>query len=61
MPAADLPLFQQIARSIERYIEIGTLGPGDRVPSVRQSSIRHGVSVTTVVQAYLMLENRGLI
>ncbi len=46
---------------IGRGIEIGALGPGDRVPSVRQSSIRHGVSVATVVQAYLTLENRGFI
>jgi DNA-binding transcriptional MocR family regulator len=61
MPAAASPLYQQIACSIERRIEIGTLGPGDRVPSVRQSSIRHGVSVSTVVQAYLTLENRGFI
>ena len=61
MPAAASPLYQQIACEIERRIEIGALGPGDRVPSVRQSSIRHGVSVSTVVQAYLTLENRGLI
>src|SRR5690348_17254198 len=61
MPATVPPLYQQIARSIERHIQSGTLGPGDRVPSVRRSTIRHGVSASTVVQAYLTLENRGLI
>src|SRR5258706_9408584 len=35
--------------------------PGDRIPSVRRACAQHGVSLTTAVQAYLELENRGLI
>jgi DNA-binding transcriptional MocR family regulator len=42
-------------------IDAGSLRPGDRVPSVRQLSSRHGVSVPTVQQAYLLLESRLLI
>jgi DNA-binding transcriptional MocR family regulator len=61
MPALASPLHEKIATSIARHIETGALGPGDRLPSVRRSSIQHGVSVSTVVQAYLALENRGLI
>ena len=61
MPALVAPLYQKIAGSIARHIEAGTLGPGDRVPSVRRSSVQHGVSASTVVQAYVTLENRGLI
>ena len=34
---------------------------GDRIPSVRRASAQHGVSVPTAVQAYISLENRGLI
>jgi DNA-binding transcriptional MocR family regulator len=61
MQPVAAPMYKKIARSIERHIETGTLGPGDRVPSVRRSSIQHRVSTSTVVQAYLTLENRGLI
>lgn len=42
-------------------IEAGTLRQGDRLPSVRRLSRQRGVSVATVVQAYLGLEDRGLV
>lgn len=61
MATVASPLFEKIARSIAGHIEAGTLGPGDRVPSVRRSSAQHGVSPSTIVQAYLALENEGLI
>jgi len=61
MPAPALPLYVKIAASIARHIDAGTMRPGDRVPSVRRASLQHGVSVSTVTQAYLALENRGLI
>jgi len=54
-------LYEQVAGNIARQIQAGALRPGDRVPSVRRASLQHRVSVTTAVQAYLELENRGLI
>src|SRR5215210_3789805 len=54
-------LYEQVAETIARQIEAGTLRAGDRVPSVRRTSKQHRVSVSTAVQAYLALENRGLI
>ena len=39
----------------------GTLPPGARLPSVRQTSASRGVSPSTVFQAYYLLEGRGLI
>jgi DNA-binding transcriptional MocR family regulator len=54
-------LYEQVATKIEHLIRAGTLRPGERIPSVRRASAQHGVSVTTAVQAYLALENRGLI
>ncbi|MEA3207239.1 MAG: hypothetical protein QOE70_296 [Chthoniobacter sp.] len=60
--SSDSPaLYEQVARKIEKLIRSGTLRAGDRIPSVRRASVQHGVSVTTAVQAYLALENRGLI
>jgi DNA-binding transcriptional MocR family regulator len=54
-------LYEQVADKIEKLIRTGTLRAGDRIPSVRRASAQHGVSITTAVQAYLELENRGLI
>jgi DNA-binding transcriptional MocR family regulator len=55
------PLYELVARKTEALIRAGTLCPGDRVPSVRRASNQNAVSVTTVIQAYLWLENRGII
>lgn len=54
-------LYEQLADKIETLIRAGALRAGERIPSVRRASVQHGVSVTTAVQAYLELENRGLI
>ncbi len=54
-------LYVQVAGKVEALIRAGALRAGERVPSVRRASAQHGVSVITVVQAYVTLENRGLI
>ena len=54
-------LYVQVAGKVEALIRAGALRAGERVPSVRRASAQHGVSVMTVVQAYVTLENRGLI
>src|SRR5437660_822532 len=54
-------LYEEIAERVVAMIERGALRPGDRVPSVRRFSRQQGVSVSTVLQAYLALESRGLI
>jgi DNA-binding transcriptional MocR family regulator len=61
LPALEDHLYEQMAGKIHQLIERGTLRPGERVPSVRKLSEQHGVSIATVLQAYLMLENKGLI
>jgi DNA-binding transcriptional MocR family regulator len=55
------PLYAQVAAKVGGLIEQGVLRTGDRIPSVRRASRQHKVSLTTAVQAYLALENRGLI
>ncbi len=54
-------LHAQVALKLEHLIRSGVLRAGERLPSVRRASGQHGVSLTTAVQAYLDLENRGLI
>ena len=59
-PAAPTqPLYIELAGSLQSLIELGTLRPGHRVPSVRMMSRQRGVSIATVLQAYTVLENRG--
>ncbi len=53
--------YEQIAAGIVELIESGTFGPGDRLPSLRQLSRQEGVSVSTAMQAYYLLEAQGWI
>jgi DNA-binding transcriptional MocR family regulator len=54
-------LYEDLASHLAGLVAQGTLRPGDRLPSVRQLSLQRSVSVATVLQAYLLLENRGLV
>ncbi|MGL6020156.1 MAG: GntR family transcriptional regulator, partial [Gibbsiella quercinecans] len=53
--------YLQLAETLAEAIRRGTLQPGSRVPSVRRCAQSHSVSINTVVAAYRMLEDRGLI
>src|SRR5580692_12918561 len=57
--SANSPLYIQIAETLVQQVAAGALRPGDRVPSLRQLSQERSVSVSTALQAYLWLENRG--
>jgi DNA-binding transcriptional MocR family regulator len=61
MPATPTTLYAALADSLQQLIEQGTLRPGHRVPSVRRMALQHDVSVSTVIQAYTVLENRGVL
>lgn len=53
--------YERIVADIAHRIDTGSLRPGDRLPSVRSFSEQHGVSISTVMQAYRNLEDRLLI
>jgi DNA-binding transcriptional MocR family regulator len=55
------PLYLKLALQLEEQIERGALRPGDRIPSLRWLSRRQGVSISTVLEAYMWLESRGAI
>jgi len=55
------PLYMRLAYAIERQISTGALRVGDRLPSIRKLQREQGVSVSTILQAYFWLENRGCI
>jgi DNA-binding transcriptional MocR family regulator len=52
-------LYVRVARDLEAQIEAGTLRTGDRAPSIRGLSHQRGVSISTVIEAYSRLVERG--
>lgn len=57
----ECPLYEKIANQIEQQVHEGIFLPGAKIPSVRKSSKQMNVSVATVLQAYSLLEDRGVI
>ena len=53
--------YQYLADLLAQRIEQGLYQPGERLPSVRVLSSEHGVSISTVQQAYYLLEEKQLI
>lgn len=57
----DALLYERLAAELAESIVKGALRPGDRLPSVRLLSSQRHVSVSTVLQALVLLESQGLI
>lgn len=55
------PLFRQIASHLEKMIRAGTISGSVRLPGSRELAVRLGVSRSTVIEAYELLSDRGLI
>ena len=58
---AELPLGAQLAGRIRAALREGRLGPGDRLPSVRELAEAAGVNVNTGRAVYARLESEGLV
>src|SRR5512145_668154 len=56
-----VPLYERFAQDLEEQIRSGTFPMGTRIPSIRESSVQREISFSTVLQAYQLLENRGVI
>ncbi|RPI96634.1 MAG: PLP-dependent aminotransferase family protein, partial [Chloroflexi bacterium] len=53
--------YQELAERLAELIRQGTYPPGTRIPSVRQMSQQQNLSISTVLEAYSLLESQGLI
>ena len=51
-------LYEVVAENILAHIEQGVYRAGDRLPGVRRLSVQMNVSVSTVLEAYQLLENQ---
>lgn len=56
-----MKLYEQLADSFIQRIEQAYYQRGDKLPSIRQASQSHHVSIATVQEAYRLLEERGLV
>ncbi|AOW13015.1 hypothetical protein LPB72_18810 [Hydrogenophaga crassostreae] len=54
------PLYQRVAQTLAQLIHSGTFKAGQRLPSVRETALAQGVSISTTLQAYRQLEEQGL-
>lgn len=54
-------LYHQLAETFATAIHQGTWPPGSRLPAIRRVAGSHQVSVNTVLNAWRILEDRGLI
>jgi len=54
-------LYETLAADIASQIAQGVIREGEKIPSVRQTSQHHNLSVSTVIRAFLLLESQGLI
>ena len=58
---SGVPIYRQIIDQVKSAIATGALGPGDRLPTVRQLSVDLSVNPNTVSRAYTELELTGLV
>ena len=60
-PQDARPIYVQIVDEVRRALVLGTLGPDDPLPSVRDLAVTLRVNPNTVSQAYRELERQGMV
>lgn len=57
----DLTIFQQIIAQVTQAVAVGSLTPGERLPSVRDLADQLDIAPGTVARAYEELEQKGVV
>ncbi|KID32471.1 GntR family transcriptional regulator [Prauserella rugosa] len=60
-PASQVPLFEQVAASVRRALSDGELAQGQQLPPAREVAASLDINVHTVLRAYGVLRDEGLI
>ncbi|HEX6946307.1 MAG TPA: GntR family transcriptional regulator [Acidimicrobiia bacterium] len=60
-PGSATPIFEQIADSVRKQVASGELAEGARLPSARDVAESLGVNLHTVLHAYQVLREEGLV
>lgn len=58
---SGVPFYRQVIDQVKAAIATGSLGPGDRLPTVRQLAVDLSINPNTVSRAYTELELTGLV
>lgn len=60
-PRSEIPIYLQIVEQVSDQISIGTLNPGDQLPTVRLVAQDLRINFNTVSRAYRILDEAGII
>lgn len=60
-PRSGVPIYVQIVEQVRRAVEVGGLGPGDKLPTVRALAGELTIAPNTIVKAYNELQRMDLI
>ena len=60
-PGSDVPIFDQVAGSIRADMVAGQIRPGDKLASARELAVSLQVNLHTVLRAYQVLRDEGLV
>jgi GntR family transcriptional regulator len=58
---SGVPIYVQLIEQIQHALEVGTLAPGDSLPSVRELASELSIAPNTIAKAYNELQRMGLI
>ncbi len=58
---SGVPIYRQIMDQIRHGIASGRLGPGEQLPTVRALAVELAVNPNTVIKAYSLLEQQGVV
>ena len=59
--SSGVPIYVQLVQQVRHAVEVGGIGAGERLPTVRALAGELGVAPNTVVKAYGELQRAGLI
>src|SRR5215218_6626171 len=60
-PHSGVPLYLQIMEQVKHALSVGSLQPGDQLPTVRQLAGELTIAPNTIVKAYTELQRRGFV
>ena len=60
-PRSGIPLYLQLIDQVKRAVALGTLAPGEQLPTVKALALDLTINANTVARAYRDLERDGVI
>jgi GntR family transcriptional regulator len=60
-PRSGVPLYLQLTQQVKRAVALGTLSPGEQLPTVKALALELTINANTVARAYRELEREQVI